>query len=103
MWDVPYVTYTILEFGYCNVGITEACLNLLKDMEHKCLFFNVGYNAIIHEFCCEGDLIGGRRILGDMGWEGLVHNIYSYKSVTDGYYTICDLTNAFILLNEMLL
>ena len=38
-----------------------------------------------------------------MGWEGLVHNIYSYNSVIDVYYTICNLTNAFILLNEMLL
>ena len=72
-------------------------------MEHKCLFFNAGYNAIIHGFCCEGDLIGARRIFGDMGWEGLVHNIYSYNRVIDGYYTICNLTNAFILLNEMLL
>ena len=71
-------------------------------MEHKCLFFNAGYNAIIHGFCCEGDLIGARRIFGDMGWEGLVHNIYSYNRVIDGYYTICNLKNTFILLNEML-
>ena len=65
------------------MGNTKESLKLLKDMEHKCLFFNDGCNTVIYGFCCEGDSIGARRIFWDMGWDGLVYNIYSYNIVID--------------------
>ena len=65
------------------MGNTKESLKLLKDMEHKCLFFNDGCNTVIRGFCCEGDSIGARRIFWDMGWDGLVYNIYSYNIVID--------------------